>query len=67
MQITINGEPHTLDADGLSITELLQRLNVDVTQVAVEKNLEIIPKSRYEQESVAAGDAIELVEFVGGG
>jgi thiamine biosynthesis protein ThiS len=67
MQITINGEPRELGDEALSLAELLTRLNVDPAQIAVEKNRDIIPRSRYSEEAVSSGDVIELVEFVGGG
>lgn len=67
MQITINGEPRPLAGDEETLASLLSRLEIDPAQVAVEKNMEIIPRSRYGSEPVKPGDAVELVEFVGGG
>ncbi len=66
MQITINGNSHDLDSQK-SLTELLDAFNIDSKQVAVEHNLEIVPRSRYDTVKVNDGDKIELVEFVGGG
>jgi sulfur carrier protein len=66
MQIIINGEPHSLSTS-LTITELLQHLDVDAGQVAVEVSGDIIMRSRYDSTYAKEGDTIELVEFVGGG
>jgi thiamine biosynthesis protein ThiS len=67
MQITLNGTTHLLKKSPVTVTELLAELHIDVTQIAVEKNLAIIPKSQYHSTEIHSGDAIELVEFVGGG
>jgi thiamine biosynthesis protein ThiS len=67
MQIRINGEAQEFDESTLSVAALLEKIGVDVRQVAVEKNFEIVPKSQYARVMVVQGDAIELVEFVGGG
>ena len=66
MQIIINGESHQVP-ERISITALLQHLEVDARQIAVEKGGEIVMRSRYDITPVQAGDSIELVEFVGGG
>jgi thiazole synthase len=62
----LNGAPHQLPAPG-SVADLLASLELDATKVAVERNLEIVPKSAYGAVPVAAGDRIEVVHFVGGG
>jgi thiamine biosynthesis protein ThiS len=67
MQITLNGIRKELLSSSLTVTDLLKELRVDVSQIAVEKNLEIIPRSRYDKVVIAEGDSVELVEFVGGG
>lgn len=67
MQIRINGETREFHETSLTVALLLEQLRVDTRQVAVEKNCEIVPKSQYERTILQHNDAIELVEFVGGG
>ena len=66
MTITVNGEARNL-AEGLTIRQLLDELQIPVVRVAVEVNLEIVPKAGYEQHTLQDGDKIEIVHFVGGG
>ncbi len=66
MQIVLNGETRTV-APGLSVTGLLADLGIDVRKVAVERNLEIVPKSAFETTVLADGDRLEIVHFIGGG
>ncbi len=66
IKIFLNGAEYQL-AKQLTVTELLQQLSIDAQQIAVEKNAEIISRSTYDNVHICAGDAIELVEFVGGG
>lgn len=65
MQIQLNGEPREVRAD--TILTLVQELGLDIRKVAVERNLEIVPKSLHASTPVADGDRIEVVQFVGGG
>ena len=53
--------------DGATIQNLLTQLELDSRLVAVEQNLEIVPKSNYANQRILAGDTIEIVHFVGGG
>jgi len=64
--ITLNGDPYPLDAD-LPLTALLERLNMRRTRVAVEINHQIVPRARYDETTVRAGDHVEIINFVGGG
>ena len=66
VDIIVNGETHRFDA-ALSISDLLNRLGLPQAKIAVEHNLEIVPKSSYETHMVGAGDRIEIVHFIGGG
>ncbi len=66
MTITLNGEVLAL-APGLTVATLLTELGLDTRKVAVERNEEIVPRSLYAQTSLAAGDALEIVHFIGGG
>jgi len=66
MTLTINGEDRSFK--GLTtIASLVIALGLDVRKVAVERNLEIVPRSTYAATPVADGDRIEIVAFVGGG
>ena len=64
--ITVNGEPMRLPA-GASVSDLLARLRIESPRVAVERNREILPRSRYGETPLADGDVFEVVELVGGG
>lgn len=64
--ITINGTPH-IQADGCTLSELLQEQNYRTERVAVELNGEIVPKAAFGQTVLKDGDRLEVVSFVGGG
>jgi thiazole synthase len=66
ISITVNGEPRRI-ATGASIAALVAELDLDPKTVAVERNLEIVPKSAYAGVALAEGDRLEIVHFVGGG
>lgn len=66
MQVTINGEGHTLPSP-VSVAQLLTDLGLDPKKIAVERNLEIVPRSQYQTVTVGNGDQLEIVKFVGGG
>jgi len=66
LSIRVNGE-HRRVRDGLSIAELALELGLEPTKVAVERNLEIVPRSTLGEVKVADGDEYEIVTFVGGG
>ena len=64
--IRVNGE-HRRVPDGVSITEMLNEIGIDPARVAVERNLEIVPRSSLSELCVENGDNYEIVHFVGGG
>ena len=64
--ISVNGEPRSAKA-GASVTDLLRELGLDSGRVAIERNLEILPRPQWTQTLVANGDRYEIVQFVGGG
>ena len=66
MHIVLNGEDREV-ADGATVTELLATLGLEGVLVAVERNEEIVPRAEHAQTTLAAGDAVEVVHFVGGG
>lgn len=65
MQMQINGIARDVQAD--AVAALLSELELDATRVAVELNLVIIRQADFAQTPLAAGDTIEIVQFVGGG
>ena len=64
--ITLNGETHLID-NVVSVRELLAGLGLDPAKIAVERNLEIVPRSQYGEVMVGEGDRLEIVHFIGGG
>ena len=64
--ITVNGE-HRRVAGGITLAELANELGLVPEKVAVERNLEVVPRSTLAQVEVQDGDEIEIVHFVGGG
>ena len=64
--ITVNGE-HRRVPKGISVAELALELGLEPTKVAVERNLEIVPRSTLRDVKVEDGDDFEIVTFVGGG
>lgn len=66
MQVTINGEGHAFD-NSLSVAQLLKQLGLEPVKIAVERNLEIVPRSAYATTVLAEGDRLEIVHFIGGG
>ena len=66
MNITLNGEARAIP-DGLSVEGLLQHLGIVSKKVAVERNLEIVPKSTFPTTLITDGDRLEIVHFIGGG
>ena len=65
MRIQVNGERHETQAQ--TVSALVAELGLDIRKVAVERNLEIVPKSLHAATPVAEGDRFEVVLFVGGG
>jgi len=66
VEITLNGETRSVDA-GLNLRTLLERLGLDPAKIAVERNLEIVPRSTYDVVAITPGDRLEIVHFIGGG
>jgi thiamine biosynthesis protein ThiS len=66
MKIVVNGKPRDL-AGPLTLTALLEFLDVDPRRVAVEHNLNVVKRANYESTHINEGDQIEIVNFVGGG
>ncbi len=66
MTVTINGETREIP-DGLMVTGLLAHLGIHPAIVAIERNLEILARAKWERTAVEPGDSYEIVHFVGGG
>lgn len=66
ISITVNGERRAFNGP-LNCAELLTRLELAGKRVALERNGEIVPRSRYAEETLADGDTLEIVVAVGGG
>jgi thiamine biosynthesis protein ThiS len=64
--ITVNGEARDIAASA-TIADLLARIGLDTRKVAVERNLEIVPRSTYAATALLPGDRLEIVHFIGGG
>jgi len=66
MKITMNGEVRDLENE-TSVLQMLTSLELNPAKVAVERNLEIVPRSLFAETMVKEGDRIEIVRFIGGG
>jgi thiazole synthase len=66
LSILVNGEHRRVNG-GLTIAAMLNELGLDPLRVAVERNLEVVPRSRLAETQVEDGDDYEIVHFVGGG
>ena len=67
IQITINGNPKTFDADIMTVAALVEKLGLVGKRLAIERNGEIVPKSTFAQVPLQSGDKLEIVGAVGGG
>ncbi len=65
LRIEVNGQGRETAAT--TVLGLIEELSLDPRKVAVERNLEIVPRSLHGSTALAEGDKIELVQFVGGG
>jgi sulfur carrier protein len=66
MTITLNGEKKEVP-DGMTVTGLLEFLNIQRQRVAVELNLEIVKKDKFDMTALKEGDSLEVVSFMAGG
>lgn len=66
IKIQFNGQPQEVP-EGLTLAALLEWLKLPSDRVAVEYNLEIVPRDRWSETPVGVGDRLEVVHFVGGG
>lgn len=66
MKLTVNGEIRDVEGP-LTVLGLVESFGLKPQKIAVERNLEIVPRSAYGEVALAEGDRIEIVNFVGGG
>ena len=66
LRLSLNGESREFPSP-LTVDELLRHLALDPAKVAVERNLEIVPRSTYRAVGLSEGDKLEIVQFIGGG
>ncbi len=66
MRIEFNGEARDV-ADGVSVAALLEQLGISPRHVAVELNLDVVPRERHAETILRPGDRLEVVTLVGGG
>lgn len=66
ISITLNGEPRAIAA-GLNVQALVFELGLDLRKIAIERNLEIVPRTAYAEVPLMEGDLVEIVQFIGGG
>jgi len=66
MTITVNGERRDVP-ESLTVAALLEHLGMAANRVAIERNLDILPRPLWKETRVQSGDSFEIVQFVGGG
>ena len=66
ISVSVNGELRSIPA-GSSISGMLEAIGLDPRKVAVERNLEVVPRSSLAEIETSEGDQFEIVHFVGGG
>jgi sulfur carrier protein len=67
MELTINGNPRSFDPSVVTVADVIRALALEGRRIAVERNGEIVPRSRYKETAIAGGDRLEIVGAVGGG
>ena len=66
LTIIVNGETRAASPE-TTVVDLLHDLGLNAARVAIERNLEILPRPKWQETRVEAGDRYEIVQFVGGG
>ncbi|MCV6609194.1 MAG: sulfur carrier protein ThiS [Amphritea sp.] len=66
MKIQVNGDMMELQ-DGSTIAGLIEQMELGERRIAVEHNLEIVPRSQHEETMLKDGDRVEIVHAIGGG
>ncbi|NDP42101.1 MAG: sulfur carrier protein ThiS [Aromatoleum sp.] len=65
--ISLNGRPRGLSPGASTVMDLVRELQLEGKRIAVERNGEIVPRSRYKETQLVDGDKLEIVGAVGGG
>ena len=66
MQLCVNGQTREL-AEGATVAQLIEELALDPRTLAVERNMELVPRTQHAQTQLEEGDRVEVVTLVGGG
>lgn len=66
VKITLNGKPSEVE-EGISLSNLLAQMKIEPQKVACEVNQKIIKRAQYASTNIAEGDAIEILQMIGGG
>jgi thiamine biosynthesis protein ThiS len=66
ISIIVNGERRE-SPQGVNVAQLLEVLGIHGGRVAIERNMQILPRAAWPETRVSAGDRYEIVQFVGGG
>jgi len=66
LEVVLNGEPHRIP-EGATVADLVAGLGRDPRTVAVERNGDLVPRARFSETLLGAGDRLEVVHFVQGG
>jgi sulfur carrier protein len=67
LSLVVNGSPHLCRSPTATIADLVRELDMQGKRIAVERNGEVVPRSKHELTQLTAGDRIEVVAAVGGG
>ena len=66
MKFNLNGE--VVQSEKLvTVTSLIEQYKLDARKIAVERNMEIVPRSSFDETEISDGDNIEIIHFIGGG
>lgn len=66
MNVTVNGTPRQIEAE-LTILQYIELLGLEAERVAIEYNRAILPRAEFARQTLAEGDSLEIIQFVGGG
>ena len=66
IKITLNGKPSEAE-EGMTLTDLLARMQVEPLKVACEYNQRIVKRAQYAETKISEGDEIEILQMIGGG
>ena len=67
VSIEVNGEPYVCRSPARSVSDLVRELSLEGKRIAIERNGEIVPRSKHSETILVDGDKIEVVAAVGGG